>query len=146
MLIRGLKLLTLVVSILLLAGCVETFFIKAEGTLDEDIVFQFYKLDRMTPSSKKFSIKGIDYISVDENLGDKGWKKVWELRGEAKDKLTQISYGQLYPGLQETIKANVLKKDARYRIFVSKPGVNGGGAFYFDEEDNIVIITATNQQ
>ena len=140
MLFRKLKLYLLLISIFSLTACVENFFIIAEGQINQEIVFRFYKLDEMKPTAAPYKVKGVNYISVDEYIDGKEWKKVWELRGESKDSIDHILYGYNYSGLKEVVSADTLKMDAKYRIFVSKPGVNGGGAFYFDHEGKTVVI------
>lgn len=140
MLIQRLNLFLLLISILSLTSCVKIFDIMAEGQIDQEIVFHFYKLDGMTPTDDSFNIKGINDVILEEYIDGQEWKRVWQLIGESTDKLDHIIYGHsYYSGLKEVVPASALKRDITYRISVSKPGVNGSGAFYFNQESNIVI-------
>lgn len=125
-------------ALLSFTACSYSFFIKATGNLNQQIVFEFHK---STSDAKPSKFDILDF-TVQKQSGDGQWITVWDING--KQSLSAIEYGKKYKGFTETTPAKVLSKEAQYRAFASgttwpdagigRTGIN----FHFDRDGNLV--------
>lgn len=135
------RLLEVVVAICLLLGatsCTYSFSMKASGSLDKSILFQFFKSANDERPSK-FDITG---FTVQEQKDNSQWSVIWHLNG--RESLSSIEYGRKYKGLAEVVPYKSLSAGRQYRAVVSgsvwpDPGQGHAGIEFFFDQDGYLI-------
>src|SRR5262245_3753975 len=120
---------------LFLSSCSGTFDVRPSGSIQQGIVFTFYKVDAQQPSHFR-----IGNIVVQQHTSG-GWKLIWALDGARS--LTAITYGATYPGLKEMRHAPRLVRGELYRVAASSDGLYGGADFLIDHSGHVVIRPPT---
>jgi hypothetical protein len=121
--------------LLLLPSCSGTFDVHPSGSIQEGIIFTFYKVDAPHPS--RFRISNL----IVQQHTSSGWKFIWALDGAQP--LTAITYGAAYPRLTQNRQAPRLLRGQLYRVAVSSDGLYGGADFLIDPIGHVVVRPPT---
>jgi hypothetical protein len=121
--------------LLFLPSCSGIFEVRPAGTIEQGVVFTFYKADASQPS--RFRISNIVVQQHTRN----GWQLIWALDGAHS--LHAITYGATYSGLKETGRAPKLVRGQLYRVAATSDGLYGGADFLIDHKGTVVIKPPT---
>jgi hypothetical protein len=120
---------------LCLSSCSGSFDVRPTGSIQQGIIFTFYKPDAPKPSRFRIS-----RLFVEQHTAH-GWKLVWSLDGARS--LSAITYGTSYPGLNESRRAPQLVRGQLYRVAAGSDGLFGGADFLIDHTGAVVIRPPT---
>jgi hypothetical protein len=111
------------------------FDVRPSGSIQEGVIFTFYKPDGSQPS--RFRISN---LVIQQHMRS-GWRLIWALDGARS--LNTIAYGASYPGLKQSRPAPKLVQGQLYRVAARSDGQFGGADFLIDHSGDVVIRPST---